>query len=175
LQVPAVFSRLPLQVAGRQTVSAAYLAQPPIPSQLPVCPQVDLAVWVQTLWGSGAFNAVGSQVPMRPFWLQLTQGPVQLLLQQTPSAQYPDAHCPAVVQAAPLGLRPQLPATHLVLGAQSESEAQVLTQTFVLLSQLNGAQMIDGPEVQLPAPSQTRTPPIAAPVQVPAWQTVPSS
>jgi hypothetical protein len=51
----------------------------------------------------------------------------------------------------------------------------VLTQTFVLLSQLNGAQMIDGPEVQLPAPSQTRTPPIAAAVQVPAWQTVPSS
>jgi hypothetical protein len=65
--VPAVFSRLPLQVAGRQTVSAAYLVQPPIPSQLPVCPQVDLAVWVQTLWGSGAFRAVGSQVPMRPF------------------------------------------------------------------------------------------------------------
>jgi hypothetical protein len=102
------------------------------------------------------------------------QGPVQLLLQQTPSAQYPDAHCPPVVQAAPLGLSPQLPATHLVLPAQSESEAQVPTQAFVLLSQLNGAQMIDGPEVQLPTPSQTRTPPIAAPLQVPAWQMVPS-
>ena len=65
--MPAVFSRFPLQVAGRQTVSAAYLAQPPMPSQLPVCPQVDLAVCVQTLCGSGAFSAVGSQVPMRPF------------------------------------------------------------------------------------------------------------
>ena len=65
--MPAVFSRLPLQVAGRQTVSAAYLAQPPIPSQLPVCPQVDWAVWVQTLCGLGAFSAVGSQVPIRPF------------------------------------------------------------------------------------------------------------
>jgi hypothetical protein len=107
--------------------------------------------------------------------LQLTQGPVQLPLQQTPSAQCPDAHCPAVVQAAPLGLRPQLPATHLVLGAQSESEAQVPMQAFDLLSQLNGAQMIDGPEVQFPVPSQTRTPPTAAPLQVPAWQTVPSS
>ena len=100
---------------------------------------------------------------------------MQLLLQQTPSAQCPDAHWPAVVQAAPFGLSPQLPATHLVLGAQSESEAQVPTQTFVLLSQLNGAQMIDGPEVQLPAPSQTRIPPTDAPLQVPAWQTVPSS
>jgi len=107
--------------------------------------------------------------------LQLTQGPVQLLLQQTPSAQWPDAHCPSVVQAAPLGLRPQLPATHLVLGAQSESEAQVPAQAFVLPSQLNGVQMIDGPEVQFPAPSQTWMPPIAAPLQVPSWQTVPSS
>ena len=49
------------------------------------------------------------------------------------------------------------------------------TQALVLLSQLNGAQMIDGPDVQLPAPSQTRMPPIAAPLQVPGWQTVPSS
>ncbi len=47
--MPAVFSRFPLQVAGRQTVSAANLAQPPTPSQLPVCPQVAVAVWVQTL------------------------------------------------------------------------------------------------------------------------------
>ena len=100
---------------------------------------------------------------------------MQLLLQQTPSAQCPEAHCPWVVQAAPFGLRPQLPATHLVLGVQSESEAQVPTQALVLLSQLNGAQMIDGPEVQFPAPSQTRMPPTAAPLQVPAWQTVPSS
>ena len=107
--------------------------------------------------------------------MQLTHGPLQLLLQQTPSAQCPEAHCPCIVQAAPFGLRPQLPATHLVLGAQSESEAQVATQALVLLSQLKGAQMIDGPEVQLPAPSQTRMPATAAPLQVPGWQTVPSS
>ena len=100
---------------------------------------------------------------------------MQLLLQQTPSAQCPEAQSVCLVQLAPPGLRPQLPATHLVLGAQSESEAQVPTQAFVLLSQLKGAQMIDGPEVQLPAPSQTRMPPTAAPLQVPAWQTVPST
>ena len=107
--------------------------------------------------------------------MQLTQGPVQLLLQQTPSAHCPEAHCPCIVQAAPFGLRPQLPATHLVLGAQSESEAQVTTQALVLPSQLNGAQMIDAPEVQFPVPSQTRMPPTAEPLQVPGWQTVPSS
>jgi hypothetical protein len=107
--------------------------------------------------------------------MQLTQGPVQLLLQQTPSAQCPEAHCPGIAQAAPFGLRPQLPATHLVLGAQSESESQVPTQVLVWPSQLNGAQMTDGPEVQLPAPSQTRMPLTAAPLQVPGWQTVPSS
>jgi hypothetical protein len=45
----------------------------------------------------------------------------------------------------------------------------------VLLSQLNGAQMRDAPEVQFPAPSQARIPPIDAPLQVPGWQTVPSS
>ncbi len=112
---------------------------------------------------------------MRPLWLQLTQGPVQLLLQQTPSAQCPVAHCPSEAQEAPLGLRPQLPATHLVLGAQSESEAQLATQALVLPSQLKGAQMIAGPAVQLPAPSQTRIPSTARPWQVPAWQTVPSS
>jgi hypothetical protein len=38
--VPAVFRRSPLQEGARQTVSAAYLAHPPIPSQRPVCPQV---------------------------------------------------------------------------------------------------------------------------------------
>jgi hypothetical protein len=169
-----VFSRFPLQVAGRQTVSAAYFAQPPMPSQLPVWPQVDLSVAVQTLCGSSAPSEVGQQVPMRPLWLQLTQGPVQVLLQQTPSAQKPIAHCAEVVQTAPIGFLPQLPATHLMLEAQSASEAHSATQTLVLLSQLNGAQIVDGPEVQLPAPSQIRMPPIEAPSQVPAWQTVPS-
>jgi hypothetical protein len=92
LQVPAVFTRLPLQVGGTQTVSAAYLAQPPTPSQLPVCPQVDLSVTEHTLWGSSAPRGVGPQVPIRPLWLQLTQGPLQAVLQQTPSAQNLDAH-----------------------------------------------------------------------------------
>jgi hypothetical protein len=46
-------------------------------------------------------------------------------------------------------------------------------QAPVLVSQLNGAQMVAAPATQLPAPSQTRTPPTEAPLQEPAWQTLP--
>ena len=158
-----------------QTVSAAYFAQPPRPSQVPVWPQVDLSVAVQTLCGSATPMAVGQQVPMRPLWLQLTHGPVQVTLQQNPSAQNPDAHWLAALQTAPIGRLPQLPFTHLTLAAQSESDAQLTTQLFVLESQLNGAQMVAGPGVQLPMPSHTRMPPIDAPSQVPGWQTVPAT
>jgi len=171
--VPAVFRRSPLQAGGVQTVSAAYLAHPPRPSQAPVCPQVDLSVAVQTLCGSATPMAVGQQVPMRPLWLQLTHGPVQVTLQQKPSAQNPEAHWLAAVQTAPMGRLPQLPFTHLTVAAQSESDEQLTTQLFVLGSQLNGAQIVAGPGVQLPLPSQTRIPPIDAPSQVPGWHTVP--
>ena len=130
-----MFTRFPLQVGGTHTVSAAYLAQPPTPSQAPVWPQVDLSVVAQTWWGSSAPRAVGPQVPMRPLWLQLTQGPLQAVLQQTPSAQKLDAHWVEAVQMAPSGLSPQLPATHFTFSAQSASEAQVAKQALVLLSQ----------------------------------------
>jgi len=111
--------------------------------------------------------AVGQQVPMRPLWLQLTQGPVQATLQQNPSAQKFEAHWLDTVQTAPIGFFPQLPFTHLTLGAQSASDEQVATQALVLLSQLNGAQMVEGPGVQARAPSQTRMPPTEAPSQLP--------
>jgi hypothetical protein len=44
---------------------------------------------------------------MRPTWLQLTQGPLQARLQQTPSAHDPEAHSPAAAQTAPSGFFPQ--------------------------------------------------------------------
>ena len=170
-----MFIRSPVQDGETQTVSAAYLAQPPRPSQAPVWPQLDLSVAVQTLWGSAIPMAVGQQVPMRPLWLQLTHGPVQATLQQKPSAQKFEAHWTEAVQTAPMGRLPQLPFTHLTLGAQSASDAQVTTQLLVLLSQEKGAQMVAGPGVQLPVPSHTRTPPTDAPSQVPGWHTVPET
>jgi hypothetical protein len=173
--VPAVFSRSPLHAGGVQTVSAAYLAHPPRPSQAPVWPQVDLSVALQTLCGSATPIAVGQQVPIRPLWLQLTHGPVQVTLQQNPSAQKPEAHWLAALQTAPIGRLPQLPFTHLTPPAQSASDEQVTTQLFVFGSQVKGAQIVAGPGVQLPLPSQTRIPPIDAPSHVPGWQTEPAT
>jgi hypothetical protein len=120
-------------------------------------------------------TALGMQVPSRPLWLQLTQGPLQAMLQQNPSAQKPEAHWVASLQIAPAGRLPQLPFTQFTFAAQSASDAQVVTQALVLGSQLNGAQMVAGPGVQLPLPSQMRIPPTDAPSQVPAWQTVPAA
>jgi hypothetical protein len=174
-QVPAVFSRSPLQKGARQIVSAAYLAHPPIPSQRPVCPQVAEALAEQIPCGSGAFTAIGQQVPIRPLWSQLTQAPVQATLQQNPSAQKFDAHCEPAVQTAPIGFGPQLPLTHLAPLTQSPSAVQVTTQALVLVSQPNGAQMVAGPEVQVPWPSQTRTSLTAAPSQEPGAQVVPAA
>jgi hypothetical protein len=148
--VPAVFNRSPVQDGATQMVSAANLAQPPIPSHRPVWPQVAMAVAAQIPCGSLLFAAIGQQVPIRPLWSQLTQAPVQATLQQNPSAQKFEAHCAALVQTAPMGFGPQLPATHLVPVAQSASEVQVMTQALVLGSQPNGAQMVAGPEVQVP-------------------------
>jgi hypothetical protein len=91
-QVPVVFSLLPLHEAATQTVSAAYLAHPPEPSQTPVSPQVEASDFRQTPWGSVTPTSTGPQIPGCPLWLQLTQAPVQALLQQRPSTQYPEAH-----------------------------------------------------------------------------------
>jgi hypothetical protein len=62
-----------------------------------------------------------------------------------------------------------------MFGAHSASDAQVVTQALVAASQLNGAQILTGPATQLPAPSQVRMPPTEAPLQEPAWQTLPDT
>ncbi len=93
---------------------------------------------------------IGQQVPIRPLWLQLTQAPVQATLQQNPSAQNFEAHCEPAVQTAPIGLGPQLPFTHLMPLAQSASAVQLALQALDLVSQPYGAQIVAGPEVQVP-------------------------
>jgi hypothetical protein len=106
--------------------------------------------------------------------LQLTQAPPQATLQQTPSAQKPEAHSLAFVQTAPCGFGPQLPSTHLTPGTQSASERQSGKHCPPAVSQLKGAQMVCGPAWQRPAPSQTSSPVTAAPSQVPGWHTIPA-
>jgi hypothetical protein len=64
-------------------------------------PQVLAGCCAQSLAGSWP-SAIGEQVPAEPATSQAWQTPVQALLQQMPSAQNPELHCPAAVQAAPL-------------------------------------------------------------------------
>jgi hypothetical protein len=68
-------------------------------------------------------------------------------LQQTPSAQKPEAHSGPFLHTAPFSLRPQLPATHFV-PAQSSSEAQVSKHAFAAALHWNGLQTVVGPALQ---------------------------
>jgi hypothetical protein len=98
---------------------------------------------------------VGQQVPSRPTWLHEMHAPWQATLQQTPSAQKPDAQSAFFAQTAARGLGPQLPLTHLTPFAQSPSLLQDEKHLFDEPSQLNGAQTVDGPGLQRPPESHT--------------------
>ena len=116
---------------------------------------------------------MGQQLPPRPGWLQLTQGPLHETAQQTPSVQKPDLHSLSFVQTALFGFGPQLPFTHRVLGAQSVFDVHMMAHLFVAGSQLNGAQTVAGPALQWPSPSQTLMSLTDAPSHMPGWHTVP--
>src|SRR5204863_6046489 len=118
--------------------------------------------------------SAGQQVPARPCWSQLTQAPVQATLQQTPSAQKLDAHSLAAAHTAPFGLRPQLPFTHSTPSAQSAPVRQVVAHLLVAASQVNGAQIVEGPARQRPSPSHTLRSLTASPLQLPGLHTVPA-
>jgi hypothetical protein len=136
LHVPAVIRRSPLQAGAVQTIWAAKRPHPPRPSHTPVVPQVAGACVAQTPCGSGPPASAGQQVPRRPCWLQLTQGPLQATLQQTPSVQKPDLHSLFAAHTAPPGLSPQLPFAQTTPVAQSALDRHVEAQLFVVGSQL---------------------------------------
>jgi hypothetical protein len=146
-----------------------------VPSQVPVCPHV-VGPWSwQSRRGSAPPTSIGRQVPMRPVWSQLTQAPRHAMLQQTPSVQKPEAQSPSLLHTAPRGLGPQLPFTHAMPGTQSALDWQVTTQASVVSSQLNGAQIVAGPALHRPSPSQTLTPMTAASEHIPGLQIVPAT
>jgi len=94
------------------SVSRTYFEQLPMPSHLPVVPQVDRPMSWHMPRGSGLSASTGQQVPSRPIRLQLRHGPLQATLQQTPSAQKFEAHCSLRSQIAPIISKPQLPSLH---------------------------------------------------------------
>jgi hypothetical protein len=121
-----------------------------MPLQTPVWPQVAASWAMQRSWGSGLPAATGLHWPTLPTSLQLTQAPVQTMLQQTPSLHWPDRHWLASSQVAPSALRPHWP---LVQGtpAHCSSLAHREWQRSVAASQPNGAQVMIAAALQLPA------------------------
>ena len=110
--VPGVLRREPVHEGAMHWVSAAYFSQPPKPSQVPVVPQLGAPWSLQAARGSGAPSSVGQHVPSRPGSAHETQPPPHATLQQTPSAQKPEAQSALAVHVAPFIFLPQLAATH---------------------------------------------------------------
>ncbi len=86
-----------------QTVPAGNLSQAPVPSHIPVEPQVDAASTGHSSRGSVPSWAL-TQVPTVPWPAHVAQTPVQALLQQTPSTQKLLAHSADIAHEVPIGL-----------------------------------------------------------------------
>jgi hypothetical protein len=93
----------PVQPISWQIVPAGYLSHAPVPSHMPVEPQVDAAATGHSSRGSVPTCAL-TQVPTVPWPAQVTHTPVQAAPQHTPSAQKPLAHSPAIAHEDPSGL-----------------------------------------------------------------------
>jgi hypothetical protein len=128
---------------------------------LPLFPQVETACATQFGRGSLTPAGTGTQRPRELLKAQYEQVPVQAALQQTPSTQKLDLHCPLSVQICPRPRRPQLPPAQTLGATHSSLETQVSLQ--LPPTQRDGAQLIGEPATQVPFPSQldagTRLPP----------------
>lgn len=98
LQAPPVqtivpTTALPWQRPAVHMVPSGYRRQAPLPSQSPSKPQVVTASALHWPWTTGGRPlGTGEHVPMLPARLQAIHGPVQALLQHTPSTQFPVPH-----------------------------------------------------------------------------------
>src|SRR5579863_6484961 len=139
------------QLAVPQLVPTAVYAQWPLPSQVPLFPQLPLAA--QPPCGSIAPPATGVQEPALPETLQAWQVGQLGLPQQTPSTQLPLAHSLPAAQIWPGRLRPQVPALQTLPGAQSVLLAQTATQAVLAELHANGVQDCVVAALQVPLPS----------------------
>jgi hypothetical protein len=93
----------PVHAISWQTVPAGYLSHAPVPSHMPVDPQVEAASTGH--WSRGSVPSCAfTHIPTVPWSAQVTHVPVHALLQQTPSAQKPLAHSAAIAHELPIGL-----------------------------------------------------------------------
>jgi hypothetical protein len=115
------------QAAAKQTVPAAYIAQAPMPSQVPVSPHVAAAVGAQVASGSTPPADTGWQLPGFPGTAHDVQAGQLDDPQHTCSTQWPLMQVVPSVQAPPFGVRfVHEPFAHVSPGTQSPSPAQVV-------------------------------------------------
>ena len=98
--------------------------------------------------------STGEQVPSRPATSQAAHCPPQVVSQQTPSTQLPEAHSSPASHGVPFADFRQAPPSQRALGAQSSSTWHDVVQAASPASQRNGLQLtIVG--VQEPSLAQT--------------------
>jgi hypothetical protein len=131
---------LPAQLWFRQPVVVGQKWHFPVPSQVPSRPQLVWAAATQRALRSAPPSTTGEQVPTFPVTLQDRQVPpvasLQVVLQQTPSVQFPLTHSAVVAQVAPLGLRPHELLMHVFGLTQLALVVQALLQAPVVALQL---------------------------------------
>lgn len=104
----------------------AYLRQAPAPSHLPSVEHIAAVRSLQTPCGSAPPAAIEVQDPSAPATAQLRQAPVQVVAQQTPSAQWAFTQSASAVHDWPSTFFPQVPTVlpvgivQLCPGAQSD-------------------------------------------------------
>ena len=86
-----------------------YFRQAPVPSHLPSVAHIAAVRSLQTPCGSAPPAAIEVQVPSTPATAQLRQAPVQVVSQQTPSAQCALMQSASAAQDWPFTFRPQVP------------------------------------------------------------------
>jgi hypothetical protein len=137
LQVAAFVCVIPEQLWFRHAVEVLQNRHLPVPSHAPSSPQEVLVVAVQRDFGSAPPFATGVQVPTWPLTLQLWHVPVlaseQVVLQHTPSVQFPLTHSGPVLHAEPLALVPHKLLMQLLGLTQSESLVQAVLQVAVVV------------------------------------------
>jgi hypothetical protein len=101
------------------------MRQAPAPLQVPSVPQVAAVASVHWFSGSAPLGTL-VHAPGVPTSAHDRQVPVQAVAQQIPCSQKAELHSPAPPQAAPSGLRPQLPVLHTLGDAQSVLVVQVI-------------------------------------------------
>jgi hypothetical protein len=181
--VPALVSVPFLHEAIPQGVPGAVCSQLPLPSQLPSLPHGPFAAhWLfGACMPAGTLAQVPSALPVRAL-VQAMHVPVQALLQQTPSTQWPLVHPLSALHVWPMPERTHMPFMQLLLGhwplKRHCTQLPLASQTVPLpelqgvpicallkehmcLSQVGvwqvaGLQSVDWlhPEAQLPLPSQ---------------------